>query len=109
MQEEEVHNRDQALEAAGREIQDLKRQQAAGGDEAARMQCTIDDLRAKLEESKQQLKGNEQMIRWLNTQVRRTCTSILAEGEGVCNVLEWASLLLGTSTRSGTVVVCAGE
>jgi hypothetical protein len=28
------------------------------------------ELRAKLEESKQQLQSNEQMIRWLNQQVR---------------------------------------
>jgi chromosome segregation ATPase len=70
VQEEEVQNRDQALEAAGREIQDLKRLHAATGDDATRMQSIIDDLRSKLEESKQQLKGNEQMIRWLNTQVR---------------------------------------
>lgn len=30
------------------------------------------ELRAKLEESKQQLQSNEQMIRWLNQQVGRT-------------------------------------
>lgn len=28
-----------------------------------------ENLRSKLEESKQQLQGNEQMIRWLNNQV----------------------------------------
>lgn len=65
-----MQSRDQALEAAGREIQELKRQQAAADDDAARKQSVIDDLRVKLEESKQQLKGNEQMIRWLNTQAR---------------------------------------
>lgn len=33
------------------------------------LQAEVEDLRGKLEDSKTQLQGNEQMIRWLNNQV----------------------------------------
>lgn len=38
--------------------------------EVSSLKADNGELRAKLEESKQQLQSNEQMIRWLNQQVR---------------------------------------
>lgn len=38
--------------------------------EVSTLKADNGELRAKLEESKQQLQSNEQMIRWLNQQVR---------------------------------------
>jgi len=70
LQEEELQTRERALEASEREIAALKRTLEALHGEAARTADANEELRAKLEDSKQQLKGNEQMIRWLNAQVR---------------------------------------
>jgi F0F1-type ATP synthase delta subunit len=49
-------------------LQELQREHASVLVEHASLQSTNDELRGKLEDSKQQLKGNEQMIRWLNSQ-----------------------------------------
>jgi chromosome segregation ATPase len=70
VQEEELAEREKAADGASRELHELRRAHAAAADEHARLQAAHDDLRAKLEDSKQQLKGNEQMIRWLNGQAR---------------------------------------
>ncbi len=40
----------------------------------AHLQEDNENIRGKLEESKHQLQGNEQMIKWLNNQVRISIT-----------------------------------
>lgn len=68
-QEEELQQRDQALGNALREVQSLTQAVNASRAEAGTVAAENVDLRTKLEESKQQLQSNEQMIRWLNQQV----------------------------------------
>ena len=68
-QEEELQQRDQALGNALREVQSLTQAVNASRAEAGSVAAENVDLRTKLEESKQQLQSNEQMIRWLNQQV----------------------------------------
>jgi hypothetical protein len=58
------------VEHATHTLQELQWKQASLLSELAALQSTNDELRGKLEDSKQQLKGNEQMIRWLNSQAR---------------------------------------
>ena len=50
---------------------------AVGVEHACTMQEDKENLRGKLEESKHQLQGNEQMIKWLNNQVGLLCTIFL--------------------------------
>jgi spindle assembly abnormal protein 6 len=69
-QEEELQAREQALGSALRELQGLTAAvEMARGDRNG-LVSENQELKAKLEESKAQLQSNEQMIRWLNQQVR---------------------------------------
>lgn len=68
-QEEELQERERSNDERVRELHELSRTHSAMCDEHARIQAVNGELRSKLEDSKQQLKGNEQMIRWLNSQV----------------------------------------
>jgi hypothetical protein len=69
MQEEELQERERFADNVERELHELRRKETVMNEEQTRMQSINEELRGKLEDSKQQLKGNEQMIRWLNAQV----------------------------------------
>ncbi|KAK9808849.1 hypothetical protein WJX72_005003 [[Myrmecia] bisecta] len=68
-QEEEMLQRDRALEQAGRESTSLAQSLEKLKQEHEHLKAEHANLKTKLEDSKQQLQGNEQMIRWLNNQV----------------------------------------
>ena len=70
MQEEELQEREAAGARLTHSLQELQREHTAALAERAAAAGANDELRAKLEDCAQQLKGNEQMIRWLNAQVR---------------------------------------
>ena len=85
-QEEELQQREQDSATSARQLAELQTAATASEDARARAEAVNGDLRGKLEDSKQQLQGNEQMIRWLNAQVwsttkrdafRATCASSL--------------------------------
>lgn len=54
--------------------------------EVSTLKADNSELRAKLEDSKQQLQSNEQMIRWLNQQVCSPESMVLWAAEPV---LQW--------------------
>ncbi|KXZ47486.1 hypothetical protein GPECTOR_35g924 [Gonium pectorale] len=68
-QEEELQQRDQALSSAMRDLTLQGQQLESLRSELGGLQAENESLRGKLEDSKQQLQSNEQMIRWLNQQV----------------------------------------
>lgn len=69
MQEEELQEREAASARLTHSLQELQREHTAALAEAAAAGAANDELRGKLDDCAQQLKGNEQMIRWLNAQV----------------------------------------
>ena len=71
-QEEELQQREQDSATSARQLAELQTSATAAEDARARAEAVNGDLRGKLEDSKQQLQGNEQMIRWLNAQVWST-------------------------------------
>ncbi|PNH08928.1 Spindle assembly abnormal protein 6 [Tetrabaena socialis] len=68
-QEEELQQREQSLSGAMRELTTLSQQAEALRLELGGLRGDNEALRGKVEDSKQQLLSNEQMIRWLNQQV----------------------------------------
>ncbi|GIL47125.1 hypothetical protein Vafri_4030 [Volvox africanus] len=80
-QEEELQQREQALTSAMRELAALGQQLESQRNELGGLQAENESLRGKLEDSKQQLLSNEQMIRWLNQQV--TEATLHGSGSGV--------------------------
>lgn len=76
-QEEEVAAKEAALAAAQRDIAAAQAGAETLSQQIRHLGAENDELRDKLEESKQQLQSNEQMIRWLNQQVgRRGCAAV---------------------------------
>ena len=69
MQEEELGEREKAADAAAKQLAAQQSALSTANKEKELLEEVQANLRGKLEESKQQLKGNEQMIRWLNAQV----------------------------------------
>lgn len=65
-QEEELHGREQALASALKELQALTQAIETLRADRAQVASENAELRSKVEESRQQLQSNEQMIRWLN-------------------------------------------
>lgn len=68
-QEEELHGREQALASALKELQALTQAIETLRADRAQVASENAELCSKVEESRQQLQSNEQMIRWLNQQV----------------------------------------
>jgi hypothetical protein len=82
VQEEELQDREQALIDVERKLQDAQRQVGILQEENEKACRVNEELRSKLEDSKQQLKGNEQMIRWLNAQVCRASRDSACASDG---------------------------
>lgn len=86
-QEEEMQQRDQALGSARRDLAALTQQLEMQRTELSGLQAENDSLRGKLEDSRQQLQSNEQMIRWLNQQVgcRGGCDAFMQTSKHTCS------------------------
>lgn len=69
LQEETIARISAELSQAHQDLAESQQEVASMTDAAKKMQVTQSSLTGKLRTCKQQLEGNEQMIRWLNSQV----------------------------------------
>lgn len=88
MQEEEISKHEKTGELARKEMEDLRRQLTDCCSEMEHEKASNNDLKLKLADCKQVLEGNEQMIRWLNAQVRVLTT---CPGWHVGDIYGWIS------------------
>jgi spindle assembly abnormal protein 6 len=104
-QEEELQGREQALASALKELQTLTQAIETLRADRGLVAAENAELRSKVEESRQQLQSNEQMIRWLNQQVTDAQLQLTGAIPGsryrAPPMLSLTSTSFGTSTTPG--------
>ncbi|PSC69139.1 spindle assembly abnormal 6-like protein [Micractinium conductrix] len=71
-QEEELAARERAAEDSAARARELQRELERASADADSLRREVGELRGKLDESKEQMASNDQMIRWLNNQITET-------------------------------------